>query len=452
MFNMIQTASYNWISQDPNYGDDWECAYILDISTDKMKYEELAPNYAQSHNLWVADTITHMLETPQGVISCWNSRVFLAWWDKSATVAWATRVEYMIDASGNQKNYFFQNANVQVTNAGITSVVNPEAKPVSGLTTASCVVYKTILYATGSIIYSYDTWADTIGTALSTLTNGVTVKHLYFYNDILVITCTLWSDTIIYQAQYNGTTYELISTEVKAGILCIWAVGDSGMVYWITTDRIFWFSGGQSKEIRFSWDILFGGNLAFIDGDLLIWYGDKIYKWWAKHAWRRNWLTVRSCPLGTIEYITWRYLHVQFGTNYIYEWWWKYVNTWNTVSLPYDMWVNGIEKSNLALRVGYRLTTGTSIGLYIQTDEMIMDNTINWTLIGSITDTTKRNQYFTVGEINTALANDWWKPDWQEIRIKRVMNGGGGTSGARDNTPRFYDLEFIHTQVNERLT
>ena len=31
------------------------------------------------------------------------------------------------------------------------------------------------------------------------------------------------------------------------------------------------------------------------------------------------------------------------------------------------------------------------------------------------------------------------------------MNGGGGTSGARDNTPRFYDLEFIHTQVNERL-
>ena len=63
----------------------------------------------------------------------------------------------MIDASGNQKNYFFQNANVQVTNAGITSVVNTEAKPVSGLTTASCVVYKTILYATGSIIYSYDT-------------------------------------------------------------------------------------------------------------------------------------------------------------------------------------------------------------------------------------------------------------------------------------------------------
>ena len=58
------------------------------------------------------------------------------------------------------------------------------------------------------------------------------------------------------------------------------------------------------------------------------------------------------------------------------------------------------------MRVGYRLTTGTSIDLYIQTDEMIMDNTINWTLIGSITDTTKRNQYFTVGEINTALAND----------------------------------------------
>ena len=59
---------------------------------------------------------------------------------------------------------------------------------------------------------------------------------------------------------------------------------------------------------------------------------------------------------------------------------------------------------------------------------MNVDSPSNWTLIASITDTSKRNQYIAVEEINTALANDGWSPDWQEFRIKRVYNGGGGSS------------------------
>lgn len=121
----------------------------------------------------------------------------------------------MLDSSGNQINYFFQNANVVKTNSAITSVTNTEAKPVSGLTTATCVVYNTILYSTGRVIYSYDTITDTISVALSTLNVGITIKNIYFYNDMLVITSTIGNDTVIYQAQFDGTAYEIYSTEVK---------------------------------------------------------------------------------------------------------------------------------------------------------------------------------------------------------------------------------------------
>ncbi len=456
---MIQTSSYNWMSQDLTYWDDWECTYMNNVSIDQMKYEELAPTYTliSGWNTWITDTITHMLETPAGVISCGNSKVLLNGWDKSATVAWATRVEYMLDSSGNQINYFFQNANVVKTNSAITSVTNTEAKPVSGLTTATCVVYNTILYSTGSVIYSYDTITDTSSVALSTLNVGITIKNIYLYNDMLVITSTIGNDTVIYQAQFDGTAYEIYSTEVKQWITAVSATWDSGIVYWISNNRIFGFSGGQSQEIRFLWyNYLFwenfiGWSLAFKDGDLYIGYGTTIYTFGAKHAGRRNSITTKTIPTGTIQYITANYVHVQATTNYIYTNSSRYPNTWFTISLPYDMWVNGIEKSGLAMRVWYRLQTGTSIDLYVQTDEMQIDNTTNWTLIASITDTTKRNQYITLWEINAALAGDTWDSKWQEIRIKRVYNGGGWSSGLRYNTPRFYDLEFIHTQENERL-
>lgn len=44
-----------------------------------MRYEELATTYTLigSGSLGVADTITHMKETPAGLVSCGNSRVFL---------------------------------------------------------------------------------------------------------------------------------------------------------------------------------------------------------------------------------------------------------------------------------------------------------------------------------------------------------------------------------------
>lgn len=76
-----------------------------------------------------------------------------------------------------------------------------------------------------------------------------------------------------------------------------------------------------------------------------------------------------------------------------------------------------MEKTELAIRVGYQLPSTTSMELWAQTDTMeIADNT-DWIKIADITDTTKKNQYIDVNEINTALGD----ANWQYIRFKRVF-------------------------------
>ena len=449
----IQTPAYNGMSQDLFYGDTGECAYMENISTDQMRYEELSTTYILISwgSLGVTDTITHMSETPAGLVSCWNSRVFLEGWDKSATVAGATRSEYAISTAWVLSHYFFTNASIIKTDSTITSASAPVVKA-AWLTTATCNVRDTILFTVGSIVYAYNTTTGTIATVLSTMKTWVTVKHMYFYNDMLVILTTFWNDTIIYQAQFDGTTYLLYSTEVKQGVTAISAVWDSGTLYWITSNRIFGFNGGVSQEIRFvgyasdftEWFI--GWSLAFKDGDLYIGYGTYIYIWWAKHAGRRNSFTKKTIPQGTIEWITGSYIHLKNSTNYIYTNSSKFPNTGYTISLPYDASIYGMEKTDLAIRVGYQLPSTTSIELYAQTDTMDMAGN-SWIKIADITDTTKRNQYIGVSEINTLL----WDANWQYIRFKRVFTSAWWSSWLRDYSPKFFDLEFIHSYTNERL-
>jgi hypothetical protein len=45
--------------------------------------------------------------------------------------------------------------------------------------------------------------------------------------------------------------YSIYSKEDKIGFSCVGAVGDSGITYWITTTKIFGYSGGTSQEIRY---------------------------------------------------------------------------------------------------------------------------------------------------------------------------------------------------------
>ena len=456
----ILTPPFNWISQELSSGDNGECTYMQDISIDDMECEQLSKSFIVTSDIWVADSINQMKETPVWVMSIWQTRIFLWGGDKSATVAGAHRFEY-ITASGGQVNYFLDSTNILQTNELVTSITNTRSHA-GGTITASVLIYNKILFSIGSTIYEYDLasiWTAPVSLATSIpILTGISVKNMYFYNDMLIITWVMNNNTYHYMVQYTSSWWEIYSTEEKKWLACVWAIGDWGIVYWITNSKIFYFSGGQSSEIRYigynsnlqEYTFTSTPKLAFDNWNLLIAGGTTIWKFGKKHSGRRISMTIRTCP-RTILAITGNYIHAQATTNYLYSESSKYPDSGYSITIPYDAGIYGDEKSNLAFRVGYRLPTWTSITIGIMTDTMEMENTANYVTVATITDTSKRRQLVTVNEINQALATAWKNSDWQSIRFKRTLIGGGGTSGLRDNTPKLYDIKCIHNDINDGL-
>lgn len=450
------TTPYNWISQDRDYWATWECTYMQDINVDDMRYEKLETGFTliTGWNTGVTDTINQMVEYGWWVISCWDAKVLLNGWDKSATVAGAKRLEI----TGDWVNYFFDNTNILQTDSGITSVTNTRSH--AGWTvTASVLIYKSILFSIGATIYSYDlTSLATAPASLATnipIITGSVVKYMYFYNDMLVIVTVKDTDTIIYQVQYWTGGYTIYSTEVKKGYICYGAIWDSGTVYWTTEYKIFGFQGGTSQELRYVW---FGSDLsegffwsspklAFDKWILSIANGTTIYKYWIKKVGRKASLTVKTSP-RPIQAITGNFVHTQETTNYIYTTTTKYPNSGYRISLPYDAWVYWDDKSNLQFRVGYQLPTGTSITIGVMTDTMELVSPSTYTTVATITDTTKKRQYVTVWEINTALGDS----EWQSIRFKITLNGAGWSTWARTLTPKLFDIKCIHNDIKDELS
>ena len=92
-----------------------------------MRYERLKNTFALVHDMDSTDTFLQIVDTPNGLISVGSTKIFLNATDKSATLAGATRVEFVGDSSGTQFNYFFDNSNVYRTNGDISSITNTVA-------------------------------------------------------------------------------------------------------------------------------------------------------------------------------------------------------------------------------------------------------------------------------------------------------------------------------------
>lgn len=454
---------YNGIAQDKFFWDNGECAYMENISNDQIRFATLSMTYVliSGGNTGATTNVNQMSDTPAWLITCWDSKILLNGGDKSATLAGAKRHEYTIDAATwNQLNYFVTSLWVSKTDYNISSVLLvPPTHPggVNWTVTASCLIYNDLLYAKGSTICKYDTVANTITSLASDvpILAWSTVKYMYFYNDMVYIVTTRWYDTITYMVQYSTSWYEIYSREEVKGETCVWAVGNGSIVYWITTTKIYWFSGGTSQLLRY-----IGTNnsfeeatftstpsLAFDRGFLYIAWWTSQWKYWAKYQGRRASLTKKTYT-QTILGTTGRYIQTQSTTNYIYADSSKYPDSGFFITLPFDAGDYSEVKDSLKFRVGYQLLTGTSITIGVMTDAMEMANTTTYADVVTITDATKRVQYIDITEILTALGSN--APEWQYLRFKVTLTGWAGSSWARDNAPSIYDITAIYepTQNN----
>ena len=452
---------YNGIAQDKFFWDEGECAYMENISNEQMRYATLSPTYylISGGNTWVTTNVNQLSDTPAWLITCGDSKILLNWGDKSATLAGAKRHEYLFDSSGNQVNYFIDNSNVYQVNSDITSITATDAHAWwSGSVTASCLVYNEILYARGSTILKYDTTTTTtssLATNVPILT-GSTVKYMYFYNDMVYIVTVRGYDTIIYMVQYTWSGYGIYSREEIKWEVCVGAVGNGAIIYWITTNKIYGFSGTQSTLLRYIWtnnsfeEATFTStpSLDYYQGFLYIAAGITIWKYGAKYQGRRNSLTIKTFS-QTILGITGRYIQTQATTNYIYTLSSRYPDSGIYITHPFDAWDYSQVKDSLAFRVGYQLTTGTSITIWVMTDAMEMTNTTTYATVATLSDTTKRVSYIGIQEILTALGAN--SPEWQYLRFKVTLNGGWGSSGARDNTPSIYDITPVYEETENNF-
>lgn len=452
---------YNGIAQDKFFWDNGECAYMENISNDQIRFATLSMTYAliSGGNTGATTNVNQMSDTPAWVVTCWDSKILLNWGDKSATLAWAKRHEYLIDSSGNQVNYFIDNSNVYETDYNVSTINDTEAHAAwSWVVTASCLVYNEILYARGSTILKYDTVTHTSTTLASDvpILTGSTVKYMYFYNDMVHIVTVRGYDTIIYQVQYSSTGYGIYGKELIKGEVCVWAVGNGAIVYWITTTTIYWFSGTQSTFLRYiGTNNSFGEatftstpSLAYHNKFLYIAAGTTIWKYGSRYQWRRASLTIKSFS-EVILGITGRYIQTQVTTNYIYTDSSKYPNSWFYIHFPFDAGDYSEVKTDLKFRVGYHLPTWTSITIWIMTDAMEIANTITYADVVTLSDTTKRVSYIGIQEILTALGSN--SPEWQYLRFKVTLTWGGGSSGLRNNTPTIYDITSLYEEAENNL-
>lgn len=455
---------YNGIAQDKFFWDNGECAYMENIDNEQMRYARLAPTYtliggSPWWNTWVTTNVNQMSDTPAWLITCGDSVILLGWTNKSATLAGAKRHEYIFDASGNQINYFIDNTNVYQVNAAISAIAATDAHAAGTWNvTASCLIYNEILYAKGSTILKYDTTTTTATSLASSIPiyTGSTVKYMYFYNDMVYIVTVRGYDTIIYLVQYTWSGYGIYGKEEIKGETCVWAVWNGSMVYWITTNKIYGFSGVNSQLIRY-----IGTNnsfeeatftatpsLAYNAGFLYIAAWPYIWKYGSKYQGRRASLTKKSFSSWILG-ITGVYIQLQATTNYIYTDSNKYPDSGFFITLPFDAGDYSEVKTDLKFRVGYHLPTWTSITIWIMTDAMEIANTITYADVVTLSDTTKRVSYIGIQEILTALGSN--TPEWQYLRFKVTLTWGGGSSGLRDNTPTIYDITSLYEEAENNL-
>lgn len=453
---------YNGIAQDKFFWDNGECAYMEDISNEQMRYATLAMTYAliSGGNTGTTTNVNQLSDTPAWLITCWDSKVLLNGGDVSATVAGAKRFEYIFDASGNQVNYFMDSTNTYEANTAISALLRAAVAHAAGTwtVTASCLVYNEILCAKGSTILKYDTVthaSTSLASSIPILT-GSTVKYMYFYNDMVYIVTVRGYDTIIYLVQYSSSGYWIYSKEEIKGEVCVWAVGNGSIVYWITTNKIYAFSGATSQLVRYIWtnnsfdEATFSStpSLAYDKGFLYIASGNSIWKYGSKYQGRRASFTKKTF-WETILGITGRYIETQNTTNYIYTDSSKYPNSGNYLSLPFDAGDYSEVKDNLRFRVWYQLRTGTSLTIGVMTDAMEMANTTTYATVATISDTSKRVSYISVQEITAALGSN--SPEWQYLRFKVTLTWGWWSSGARDNTPSIYDITAVYEPTQNNL-
>lgn len=417
------------------------------------------------------------------------------WWVNWSVSDWGMSWCYIIEqiwTSTLPVTYWFKNGYIRQQTYNGSSVTNVGAWAIttnvpSWVPTASCVGAWRIYFAVWNIIYVINTTVDpttTLSTVNATAANSTipywyTIKYIYIYMDVMNVVTTNGKDTTIYQLVESTTDVWVIRYyHTKQWAVCINAYGDGNNIYWISGDSIYLSNGTDSQKVKVYWKDEFATTFSASSfctiSDWIFKISDwaDLFEYGHKKPWYWPVLIKKTRPRA-LTAMSGR-LEVSYNNPNVY---WGRDNSfptspykdWSWTSLPYEGSVFAQKMEQLALRVwlmlpAYSTYTSTStlcsMTVQVLTDEMDALAITTPVTVATITTPStwvaERFVDISLSEINAALSNAWYNPDFHYLKV--TINGLKGdlastTSVYGENlwrkTPKLFSVEFTHKDIKK---
>lgn len=436
---------YEWETDDTFIptGNKYLSSYNIDPSSNP-RYLQLSERLITTQAYTTSAEMTDILPLPWGAfVYTGGSNVFYNTTERTATIAGSsyTFANYLYNTSSALKVFVFDSTSVYRMNSDL-STKEATIATAGGTVTAVCQATNTLVFAIGSILYQL-TNASTLSTVLSTLPYGITVKKLYFYNDILYIFTQDWVDTKIYQARYNGSSYDLIYWHTKEDISIYDMCGSGGKMYWLSNVGMYQTDGVDSQIIK---------RKSFTSSARCSIYQDNFVFTidWAEVC--RFWTSLPWFPKPFVELYNHSVTLTAVNSSIFFEWrsWGTSNKVWfsgkastgEIITMPYDAWMLWADKNLEVICFPYELKTSNtwaSIQVQIQTNLMELDNSATYNNILTLSDLSNDVGICRIdaSQILTAMGSK--TPNFSYFRLKIILNRSTST----EYSPKVYQDIFI---------
>ena len=431
-------------------GDKYLSSYNIDPSSNP-RYLQLSERLINTGTMVTTADITDILALPwSAYVYTGNGNVFYNSTEVTWTIAGSayTFSHYLYNSSWLMKVYVFDGTNVYRMDSTLSTKEATTAHA-TGTVTAVCQATNTIVFAVWNVLYQVNN-AGWISTVLSTLPYGINVKKLYFYNDVLYIFTQDWPDAKIYQARYNGSSYDILYWHTKEDISLYDMCGTGWKMYWTSNIGLYQTDGVDSKLIKRN--LFTSASRCSIFQDNFVYIIDlaTVYRYWTSLPSFPNpfvELYTHTTSLASINgsNITesrsgWSVNRLSFSGR---------ASTGEIITMPYDAWILWADKNLEVLCFPYELkltNDWASIQIQIQTNLMELNNTVTYVNLKTLSTLTNSVSTCRIDkqEILTALGAN--VPEFTYFRLKIILNRSTST----EYSPKVYqDIYIAGSWVND---
>lgn len=416
------------------------------------------PRYLQlSERLVTVDTETTTADLTDILALPWSAYVYTGSWnvfynstERTSTI-WGSGYSfshYLYNTSSALKVFVFDSTSVYRMNSDL-STKEATIATAGGTVTAVCQATNTLVFAIWSVLYQL-TNASTISTVLTTLPYWITVKKLYFYNDILYIFTQNWPDTVIYQTRYNGSSYEILYGHTKEDITIHDMCGSGGKMYWVSNVWMYqtdWQDSQLIKRKTFTSSArcsIYQDNFVYIiDSTEVCRYGTNI-PWFPKPFVE---LYNHDVSLAAVNWAI--FLESRSGWSVDRLSFSGRASSGEIITMPYDASALWADKNLEVICFPYELKTGNSgasIQIQMQTNLMELDNSATFNNILTLSDLSNDVGICRIDASQILTAMSTKTPNFSWIKFKIILNRSTST----EYSPKVYqDIYIAGSFIND---